>query len=103
MQSPTALLTLLHHEPKTTALPTQLQHEPKRVPDLCVARVNIKCKNEAGRTAVLAVSKAVHYDFGEINNICNVTLPVEDMNALDENPDIEWVDRGGAVFLMQHR
>lgn len=81
-----------------TPLPTQ---KPKPVSRHFEAKANIKYKNEAGRAAVLAVSKTVHYDFGQLNNICNVTLPVEELDALAENPDIEWVDRNGAVFFMQ--
>lgn len=84
--------------------PTPLpQHKPnpKPAPVHYDAKANIKYKNEAGRAAVLAVSKTVHYDFGQLNNICNVTLPIEELDALAENPDIEWVDRNGAVFFMQ--
>lgn len=90
------------HEPATKTMPTTantlLQDKSNRPG--CNAKVNIKYKNETGRAAVLAVSRTVHYDDSQVSNICNVTLPVENLSVLAEDPDIEWVDRSGAVFFL---
>lgn len=66
-----------------------------------VATANIKYKNEAGRAAVLAVSTAVHHDFGALTSILNVTLPADAMGDLRGDPNIDWVDGSGAVYFVQ--
>ena len=66
-----------------------------------VATANIKYKNQAGRAAILAVSTAVHHDFGALTSILNVTLPAEAIAELTRNPDVEWVDGNGAVYFVQ--
>ena len=66
-----------------------------------VATANIKYKNEAGRAAVLAVSNAVHHDFGALTSILNVTLPADVMDDLRNDLNIEWVDGSGAVYYVQ--
>ena len=66
-----------------------------------VATANIKYKNEAGRGAVLAVSNAVHHDFGALTSILNVTLPADVMDDLRNDLNIEWVDGSGAVYYVQ--
>lgn len=69
--------------------------------ELQVVKANIKYKNEAGRAAVLAISETLHHDFGQLNNIINVTLPASELESLAENPDVVWIDRSGAVYFMQ--
>ena len=69
--------------------------------ELQVVKANIKYKNEAGRAAVLAISETLHHDFGQLNNIINVTLPASELESLEENPDVVWIDRSGAVYFMQ--
>lgn len=64
-------------------------------------KANIKYNNEAGRAAVLAVCETLHHDFGQLNNIINVTLPADELDTLAENPDVTWIDRSGAVYFMQ--
>ena len=69
--------------------------------NVTVATANIKYKNEAGRAAVLAVSTAVHHDFGALTSILNVTLPADVMDDLRNDLNIEWVDGSGAVYYVQ--
>eukprot|EP01083_Nonionella_stella_P010266 29300_1 len=66
-----------------------------------VATANIKYKNEVGRAAVLAVSNAVHHDFGALTSILNVTLPADVMDDLRCDTNIDWVDGSGAVYYVQ--
>ena len=73
----------------------------KQPPSVKVATANIKYKNQAGRAAILAVSTAVHHDFGALTSILNVTLPADAITDLKRNPDVEWVDGNGAVYFVQ--
>ena len=85
--------TVTQQRPKTLHSPRITEHQ--------VAKANIKYKNEAGRAAVLAVCETLHHDFGQLNNIINVTLPASELESLAENPDVVWIDRSGAVYFMQ--
>ena len=66
-----------------------------------MATANIKYRNDAGRQAILSVAKAVHYDFGSLSNILNVSIGQEDLKRLSEDPNIVWVDGEGAVYFIQ--
>lgn len=63
---------------------------------------NIRYLNDDGRAAVLKVAQSVNHDFGALTSILNVTLgSIEALDVLSANPNIEWVDRNGAVFFLQ--
>ena len=63
---------------------------------------NVRYRNDDGRAAVLRVAQTVNHDFGALTSIMNVTLgSIEALDVLSANPDIEWVDRNGAVFFVQ--
>ena len=50
----------------------------------------------------MRVAQTVNHDFGALTSIMNVTLgSIEALDVLSANPDIEWVDRNGAVFFVQ--
>jgi len=66
-----------------------------------LAMANIKYQNDAGREAILSVSKEVHYDFGCLSNILNVSTSRNDLDRLADDPNITWVDREGAVYFIQ--
>ena len=83
----------ISQQAKTSQPPQNKEHQ--------VAKANIKYNNEAGRAAVLAVCETLHHDFGQLNNIINVTLPASELERLAENPDVAWIDRSGAVYFMQ--
>lgn len=63
---------------------------------------NVRYRNDVGRAAVLRVAQSVNHDFGALTSIVNVTLgSIEALDALSADPDIEWVDKNGAVFFVQ--
>ena len=63
---------------------------------------NVRYRNDDGRAAVLRVARTVNHDFGALTSIMNVTLgSIEALDVLSDHPDIEWVDRNGAVFFVQ--
>ena len=66
-----------------------------------MAIANIKYHNDAGREAILSVAKVVHYDFGSLSNILNVSIGQNDLKRLSEDPNIIWVDGEGAVYFIQ--
>lgn len=66
-----------------------------------VAVANIKYRNDAGRQAVLSVANAVHYDFGSLSTILNVSIGQDDLKRLAADPNIVWVDGEGAVYFIQ--
>lgn len=67
-----------------------------------VVTANVRYRNEAGRAAVLGVAQSINHDFGALTSIVNVTLgSIADLDGLSANPDIEWVDKNGAVFFVQ--
>lgn len=65
------------------------------------AVANIKYHNDAGRQAVLSAARAVHYDFGSLSTILNVSIGQDDLKRLAADPNIAWVDREGAVYFIQ--
>ena len=76
-------------------------NQPPNDAQSTVATANIKYRNQAGRAAILAVSTAVHHDFGALTSILNVTLPADAITDLKRNPNVEWVDGNGAVYFVQ--
>ena len=63
---------------------------------------NVRYRNDDGRAAVLRVAQSVNHDFGALTSVMNVTLgSIEALDGLSDHPDIEWVDRNGAVFFVQ--
>ena len=66
-----------------------------------VAVVNVKYRNDDGRNAVLSRSLSLHHDFGSLTSIVNVTLSRKDLDDLANDPNIDWVDRSGAVHFIQ--
>ena len=63
------------------------------------ARLNIKYKNDCGRTVTIAMSSAIHHD-QKSNRILNVTIPCYRLAALERSENIEWVDQKGAVYFI---
>ena len=84
---------------KTT---TPVQKALKKEVAQTLARINIKYKNECGRTATITTCSAIHHDSGRENKILNVTIEFDDMEKLERSDDIEWVDRKGAIYFVQH-
>ena len=67
-----------------------------------VVTVNVRYRNELGRAAVLKVARHINHDFGALTSIMNVTLgSSRALDDLSANPDIDWVDRNGAVYFVQ--
>lgn len=66
------------------------------------ARINIRYKNERGRTSTIASCTVVHHDSGRENKILNVTLLFRELEKLERSDDIEWVDRKGAIYFVQN-
>ena len=63
---------------------------------------NVRYRNDQGRQAVLAVARSINHDFSALTSIMNVTLgSVADLDVLSASEDIEWVDKNGAVFVVQ--
>ena len=85
--------------PSSSSLPKQDVATAAKASACAVA--NIKYHNDAGRQAVLSSAKTVHYDFGSLSTIINVSIGKDDLNRLAADPNIAWVDREGAVYFIQ--
>jgi hypothetical protein len=66
-------------------------------------RVNIKYRNETGRTLILCHAVKIHYDFGDLNGTLSVSIPEKDAETLKTSPDIDWSEENnGAVEFLSH-
>lgn len=88
--------------PPTRSTCTAVQKALKKEVAKTLARINIKYKNECGRTATITSCSAIHHDSGRENKILNVTIKFDEIEKLERSDDIEWVDRKGAIYFAQN-
>ena len=87
---------------RSTCAGTAVQKALKKEAGETLARINIKYKNECGRTATITSCGAIHHDSGRENKILNVTIKFDEIEKLERSDDIEWVDRKGAIYFVQN-
>jgi hypothetical protein len=63
-------------------------------------RINVRYLNAEGRNLALNQAAALHYDFGHLSPIINITIPRTSLSLLQSNPNIEYAGGDGAVIFL---
>lgn len=63
-------------------------------------RINVRYLNAEGRNLALHHAVVLHYDFGHLSPIINITIPRTSISLLQSNPNIEYADGDGAVIFL---